>query len=323
MCSDTVVFRSVHRSIHRCRVAARSLWLAWGVALAAIAALVMLPGSAAAIVIVDDAYDFSNGPSGWTATPVGILYPPPADPAQGARWAHAGDFWSVNWAPVPGPLVGNGNWLTSPPIDGSDQLQGAGGGRLIDLVRISIAHRFDFGTTLAPPPLAAGQVVYSINGLPFQGIPATAWLTGTLASPVPPDPFGASPLWPTHVTQQGLVAPLFTPPVGAYSSLFPLLNGGASFTGSTPGYTATGGAVVPSVAVVDIPPVDITSFEVRLINANLSSSCTADAGWDVGYVQVDFAAPEPALVVPAACVVLAGAGLGLRRRRTRASSAGS
>lgn len=321
MCSDsdTVVSRFVRRR----GIAARSLWLACGVALAAIAALLVLPGSAAAILIVDDAYDFSLGPLGWTATPVGILSPPPADPAQGARWTHATDFWSVNWSPVPGPLVGNGNWLTSPPIDGSDQSQGAGGGRLIDLVRISVAHRFDFGTTLAPPPLAAGQVVYSINGNPFQGIPDTAWLTGTLASPVPVDPFGASPLWPTHVTQQALVAPSFTPPVGAYSSLFPLLNGGASFTGSTPGYTATGGAVVPSVAVLDIPPVDITSFEVRLINANLSSSCTANAGWDVGYLQVDFATPEPTLVVPAVCVALAGAGLRLCRRRTREPEAGT
>jgi len=141
-------------------------------------------------------------------------------------------------------------------------------------------------------PPGAGQVTYSINGGPFVAISGSAWQTGSVLAPTPPDPFGASSLWPAHVNQTTLVAPGFTPPVGAYADLFPLVNGGVSFTGSTPGYSGSGGTYVPSVAVIQVPLQEITTFRVRLTNANLGGSCE-DGGWDVGYVQTDFAAPEP------------------------------
>jgi len=273
--------------------APRSLAAALGFAAVVVAVLVAMPAADAGPVIVDDAFDFSAGPLGWTGTPVGKNgFLPPADPAQGARWTHGGDAWSVNWASVSGPLVATGNYLTSGLIDPSDQVEQGGGGRLIDLIRISIGHKFDFGSSAGGVPPGAGQVTYSINGGPFVAISGSAWQTGSVLDPTPPDPFGASSLWPAHVNQTTLVAPGFTPPVGAYADLFPLVNGGVSFTGSTPGYSGSGGTYVPSVAVIQVPLQEITTFRVRLTNANLGGSCE-DGGWDVGYVQTDFAAPEP------------------------------
>ncbi|MFM8495808.1 MAG: hypothetical protein ACKOEM_09830, partial [Planctomycetia bacterium] len=115
--------------------------------------------------------------------------------------------------------------------------------------------------------------------------------------------------------QTTLVAPSFTPTVAPYPDLFPLLNGGAAFTGSTPGYTPTGGNLVPSVAVITLPLTRVESFQVRLINANLGSQCPSSAGWDVRLVQVDFAAPEPGSLALAACGITALAGWRLAKTR--------
>ncbi|MFM7243572.1 MAG: XDD4 family exosortase-dependent surface protein [Planctomycetaceae bacterium] len=298
----------------------RGLWLACGFAAVAIACLLALPGAEAAPIMVDDAFDFSAGPLGWTGTPVGKNgFLPPSDPAKGARWTHGSGHWSVNWAPVSGPLVATGNWLTSGTIDASDQIEAVTGNRLIDAIRISIGHAFNFGSFAGSVPPAAGQVAYSINGGAYLPIPAAAWETGSVLAPTPPDPFGASPLWPDHVDQTTLVAPSFTPPVGSYADLFPLLNGGAAFSGATPGYTPTGGSFMPSVAVINVPLQEIDVFRVRLINANLGSSCVTGAGWDVGYLQVDFAAPEPAGLAMAGCGGLAALGAVARRQRPSGS----
>lgn len=300
--------------------APRGLWLACGFAAVAIACLLALPAAEAEPIVVDDAFDFSAGPQGWTGTPVGKNgFLPPSDPAKGARWTHGSGQWSVNWAPVNGPLVATGNWLTSGTIDASDQIEAVTGGRLIDAIRISIGHKFNFGSFAGSVPPAAGQVAYSINGGAYVPIPAAAWETGSVLSPTPPDPFGASPLWPDHVDQTTLAAPSFTPPVGSYTDLFPLLNGGAAFTGATSGYTATGGALVPSVAVIEVPLQVIDVFRVRLINANLGSACVTGAGWDVGYLQVDFAAPEPRGLAMAGCGGLAVLGAIARHRRSLAA----
>lgn len=300
--------------------APRSLAAALGFAAVVVAILIAMPAVEAGPVIVDDAFDFSAGPLGWTATPVGKNgFLPPSDPGMNARWAHGGDAWSVNWAPVSGPLVATGNYLTSGPIDASDQTQQAGGGRLVDLIRISIGHKFGFGSFSGSIPPAAGQVAYSINDNPFVAISGSAWQTGSVLAPSLPDPFGASPLWPAHVSQTTLVKPGFTPPVGAYPDLFPLLNAGAAFTGSTPGYSSTGGAYVPSVAVIAIPLQEITSLRIRLINANLGSSCETGAGWDVGYLQTDFAAPEPPAAGLATAGGLALAAVTVRNRRAPAT----
>lgn len=300
------------RRIRAFAAASGGLWSACLVAAVAIALLAALP-QAKAVPIVDDAFDFALGPLGWTPTPVGKPagnVPPATD---GKRWAHGTGKWSVNWSPVTGPLVATGNYLTSPVINVSGT-----GGQLpvqpIDTFRISLAHKFNF-PALGSPPTAAGQLAYSINGGPFIGLPATAFVSGTLGSG--PAPFGPSLLGP-FVGQSALVTPGFVPPVGAYSDLFPLVNGGAAFTGVTPGYSDTGGTWVPSVATVTFAPTLVDTFEIRLINANLGSTCPPDAGWDVRYLQVDFAAPEPGSFLLAAAGIggVAGCRL-LKRRRSR------
>jgi len=271
--------------------ASGGLWSACLMAALAIALLAAVP-AANAVPIVNNEFDFATGPLGWTPTPVGKLgLTPPA--TGGKQWTHGNGQWEVNWSPVSGPLVATGNYLTSPLLDPAGPLEGLP----VDAFRISFAHKFNFSSSLTVPP-AAGQVVYSINGGPYTPLPVAAWSTGNVNTPEPL--FGPNPLWPTYVGQTELVVPGYTPPTGSYSDLFPLVNGGASFTGLTPGYSATGGTYVPSVAVLDIPRQLITDFRVRLINANLGSNCPADAGWDVRYLQVDFAAPEPGSLVLAA-----------------------
>ncbi|MFM8434180.1 MAG: hypothetical protein ACKOBP_02390, partial [Planctomycetia bacterium] len=288
------------------RAIIRSTVLACIVFLVALVLLLALP-QARAVPVVDDAYDFALGPNGFTTQAVGKPagnVPPTTD---GKRWTHGSGQWSVNWSPVSGPLVATGNYLTSPVIN----VSGSGGeipGLAIDKIRFSLAHKFNFPFPGSVPP-AAGQLAYSINGGPFVGLPASAFETGSLSAG--PAPFGPSLLDP-FVGQTTLVAPTFVPPVGANSDLFPLINAGAAFTGVTPGYTATGGTWVPTVATVTLGTAAfINSFQIRLINANLGSTCPADAGWDVRYLQVDFAAPEPGsfLLAAAGISVVAGSRL--------------
>jgi hypothetical protein len=290
------------------RAAVQSIYSACLVFLVALLLLMALP-QARAVPIVNNEFDFADGPLGWTPQPVGKLglLPPTTG---GKRWTHANGQWEVNWSPVSGPLVATGNYLTSPLLDPAGPLEGLP----VDAFRISFAHKFNFSSSLTVPP-AAGQVVYSINGGPYTPLPVAAWSTGNVTTPDPL--FGPNPLWPTYVGQTTLVVPGYTPPTGAYSDLFPLVNGGASFTGSTPGYSATGGTYVPSVAVLNFPLQVITDFRVRLINANLGSNCPADAGWDVRYLQVDFVAPEPGSLLLAAAGISGAVGFHFMKRRRR------
>jgi hypothetical protein len=288
------------------RAAMQSIWSACIVFLVVLLLLIALP-QARAVPIVNNEFDFADGPLDWTPQPVGKLgLLPPA--TGGKQWTHANGQWEVNWSPVSGPLVATGNYLTSPLLDPAGPLEG----QPVDAFRISFAHKFNFSSSLTVPP-AAGQVVYSINGGPYTPLPVAAWSTGNVTTPEPF--FGPSPLWPTYVGQTTLVVPGYTPPTGIYSDLFPLINGGASFTGVTPGYSATGGTYVPSVAVLNFPLQVITDFRVRLINANLGSNCPADAGWDVRYLQVDFAAPEPGSFLLAAVGISGALGYRFLKRR--------
>lgn len=291
------------------RATVRSIWAACILFLVALALLVAIP-QARAVPIVDDAYDFALGPNNFTTQPVGKPAGNVPPTTGGKRWTHGSGQWSVNWSPVNGPLVATGNYLTSPVIN----VSGSGGelpGVAIDVFRISLAHKFNFPFPGSVPP-AAGQLAYSINGGPFVGLPVSAFSTGSLSAG--PAPFGPSLLGP-YVGQTTLVAPTFVPPVGAYSDLFPLINAGAAFTGVTPGYTDTGGTWVPTVVTGTIAPTFINSFQIRLINANLGSTCPADAGWDVRYLQVDFAAPEPGSLVLAAFGIAGTVGWQLAKRR--------
>lgn len=300
--------RTASRCLEPSPTPSHGFWLSALFAIVALAVLLFMPTSHAGPIVVDDSYNFQTGPQGWTATPVGKNGQlPPA--TGGMRWGHTGTQWSVNWAPVAGPLAATGNYLTSPTINPFDQIGGP-----IDAFRISLAHKFNFSSSLNGVPPAAGQLAYSINGGPFIGIDADDFSTGLVTTP--DSVFGASPLIgpPSLVGQTTLVAPTFVPPVSPYPDLFPLINGGASFTGVTPGYSNTGGTWVPSVAIVTFDSTLVTDFRLRLINANLGSNCPADAGWDVRFAQVDFAAPEPSSVALAG-IGVAGLAAGYVRRR--------
>lgn len=288
--------------------------LAIGMAAAAGVAVAVLamPVSQAGSIVVDDAYDFTVADQNWTPYAVGMFSPPPPD----KQWRYADGRWSVNWSPVNGPLVANGNYLTSPVIDVSQQVEGT-----VDLVRISIAHQFDFGSSLNGIPPAAGQIAYRINGGRFQPISLTAFRTGGLYDQQ--DPF-TPPLAPMPVgmaDQTGLVAPTFAARADGYPFLLPLINDAATFVGTSPGFGSDRDWFVPSIATIAIEPTVITSFQVRLINANLGSSCSALNTWDVRYVQADFAtAPEPGSLTLAGCggAAVAISAAVARRRRSRA-----
>jgi uncharacterized protein YunC (DUF1805 family) len=289
----------------------RTLSAAAIASLLALGAVALMPVAEADAIVVDDAFDFSAGPEGWTAEPVGNLgYLPPAD----RQWQHGSGQWSVEWSPVFGPLVATGNHLTSPAIDAAEKV----GGIAVDVIRISLAHMFDFGALPqgATVPPSAGQISYSVNGGPFVGIPLAAFHSGSIDDPQPQFTPPIDPFPPGMVDQTTLVLPGFVPPVGGYPELFPLVNGGASFTGTTTGFAAAAGVFVPSIATILIEPTVLTDFRVRLTNANLGSVCHGSGVWNVGYVQVDFAAPEPAGRELAGC---AAALAGLRGLRCRLS----
>lgn len=306
------VDRFVNRRREHAPALAGGFWLSYLFVMVALAILFLTPAGSAAPIVVDDAYDFRTGPEGWTATPVGKNgFLPPA--TGGKQWTHTGNQWSVNWSPVnfPPDIFATGNYLTSPLIDAGAQV----GGVEIDAVRISVAHKFNFPNSINGVPSAAGQWAYSINNGPFVGISATSFQAGLVTTPDPV--FGASPLVgpPSLVGQTALVTPAYVPPSGGYADLFPLINNGAAFTGVTPSYSDTGGTWVPSVAVLTFAPTLIETFQLRFINANLGSNCPLDAGWDVQYAQVDFAAPEPSSLVLAGLGAIVAAGGYVRRRR--------
>lgn len=287
--------------------------LAIGMAAAAGVAVAVLamPVSQAGSIVVDGAYDFRATDQGWTPHAVGMFFPPPPD----KQWQYADGRWSVNWSPVNGPLVANGNYLTSPVIDVSQLVEGK-----VDLIRISIAHQFDFGSSINGIPPAAGQIAYRINGGRFQPIPLDAFRTGGLYDQQ--DPF-TPPLAPMPVgmaDQTELVSPTFAARADGYPFLLPLINDAATFVGTSPGFSGDRDWFVPSVATIAIEPTVITNFQLRLINANLGSSCSALNTWDVRYVQADFATPEPGAMTLAGCggtVAVVSAAVARRRRLAR------
>ena len=289
------------------------------VGIAAAASLAMaiaaMPAAVATPIVIDNAFDFTAGRQDWTPQPVGIYLPPPAT----RQWQHNNGRWGVRWSPVNGPLVANGNYLTSPVITAAGQEAGP-----VDLIRISIAHQFDFGSSINGIPPAAGQFAYSINGSAFQPVPLTAFRSGLVFDTQPPFTPPLQPMPASMIDQLQLVQPTFVSPAGGYSSLLPLINDGAAFIGTSPGFGSQDGWFVPSIAILEIPPIQIESFQLRLINANLWSQCDAGGTWDVRYVQVDFAAPEPGGMTLAACggVVAAVFACLARRRRRGFSAAG-
>lgn len=293
----------MQRFMTRCRavapVLAGGFWFSYLFVIVVLAILCFMPAGSAAPIIVDDAYDFNNGPLGWYGQGVGNFNPP--DP--GFRWTYADPLWKVRSEPVSSKTYATGNYLFSPVIN----VTGSGGqapGQNIDKVRFSLAHSFKLPNSTVGYPIAAAQIAYSINGGPFQSLATGDFNTGSVTTPDPE--FGASPLVP-FVSQTALVAPTYT----AGAGLFPLMAGGASFVGTTPGFST---ALVPSVAIFDLDPGMVT-MQFRLTNANLANECPADAGWNVRYVQVDFATPEPGTLALGAVGLLLAVGHGAWRRR--------
>ena len=268
--------------------------LAIGMAAAAGAAVAVLAASPsqAGSLVGDGAYDFTAADQEWTPSATGIFFAPPPD----KQWRYANARWSANSSPVNGPLVANGNYLTSPAIDVSHKVEG-----MVDLIRISLAHQFEYGSSTNGIPPSAGQLAYSVNGSEFQPIPLTAYLSGSLY-----DQQGSFP--PLHndllfdmVDQTALVPPTFTARADNYPSLFPLITDAATFVGTSPNFGSRGDWFVPSVAIITLEPTVITDFQLRLIQANLGSSCESPNRWDVRYVQADFATPEPGAMTLAGC----------------------
>lgn len=277
-------------------------------------AILFSPAAQSAPVVVDDAFDFTVSHHDWQPMAVGMFSPPPPD----KQWKYANGQWSVKWSPVNGPLVATGNYLDSPPIQVSQQVSGA-----VDLIRISIAHEFNFGSSTNGIPPAAGQLAFSINGGNFQGLPLSSFRVGSLTDTQAPftPPLDAIPT--SLVDQLDLVQPTFTPTAGGYPFLLPLINDAATFVGTSPNYgTQEDGWFVPSVATISIEPTVIKSLQLRLISANLGSECMPNDTWNVRYVQTDFAAmPEPGGMALAGCGAgLAAAWTALARRRQRSQT---
>lgn len=270
---------------------------------AACLASLSLPRVAAAEpIVISRQYDFraDDGRStggAWTPSHSG-------NPALADRWRWIGSPRRNNgrWAETP-PTRGRGqaqigNYLTSPVID-VESLLGSSG----DTFRLSIAQRFNFNRNGRGQPVAAGEIAYSLDGGSFIPIPLSAFASG--GSIQGASFYGiASPL----ATIPGLVnRTAFVPPHGSWAGPPPLLAGGGLFTGRSPGFGR--GAYVPTEAILDFrgSGISFNTIQFRLVEASLGSRCPPRSRWDVRFMQVDVAAPEPGGIVLAAigCALLA------------------
>ena len=275
----------------------------------------------------DVLFDFKLTSGTWTKSIVGDFVPATK------QWEYktaSPKRWSVLASGVDNYLAATGNLLTSPSFSG---LTGSPAAPAVN-ARISIAHNFWLPAAAGggPIPIAAGQIQYRLNGTgDWLALPAVAYTSGgSVNDPdlvFPPSPFAnpLDPLDPFYVDQTAFVPPTYVPPTGPASSIPPLVNGGASFVGQSPGFASQ---YVPSQAFLNVDTGlvgSISSLQLRLVQANLGASCPDGAGWNVRMVAVDFAStidpvPEPTSIALAACggglAVTAGV---LRRRRSPAA----
>ena len=282
---------------------------------ACFAPLVLAGFAAAEPVIVSQQYDFrtDDGRStggAWTPSHSG-------NPALANRWRWAGSPGRNNgrWAETP-PTRGrgqaqNGNYLTSPVIDVPSLLGSSG-----DTFRLSIAQRFNFNRNGRGQPVAAGEIAYSLDGGEFIPIPLSAFASGGSIQ-------GASfhGIDSPFATIPGLVnQTAFVAPNASWAGPPPLLAGGGLFTGRSPGFNR--GGYVPTEAILDFrgSGISFNTIQFRLIEASLGSRCPPRSRWDVRFMQVDIAAPEPG------GLVLAGIGCALlvwRWRRLHITAGGA
>lgn len=253
------------------------------------------------------AWDFATGGGGWVATNTFLTNPPPQTPRW--TWSGAARTWSVDSAPVQSPAYRSGNYLTSPLIRLAPEAPA-------DKFTFTLAHRFKLPADgIVRPgyriPVGAGQLTYSLDGDVFLPLPASVWATS-----------GSLPASVAAVVQApGWAVPQFTPGAGPVVSLPPLVDGGAAFTGLSPGFSS-GWFVASQAFEVDLPATT-TTIQFRLTNMNLGQKCGLDAGWDVRFAQVDLIlAPEPEAGVTAAVgtLLLAAAWIGRRRLQSGATA---
>lgn len=273
-----------------------------GLLLTCVAMLALARCAAAEPIVVSRQYDFrpDDGRStggAWTPSHSG-------DPAVANRWRYIDSPRRNNgrWAETP-PARGRGqsqigNFLTSPVIDVKSLL-----GSSADTFRLSIAQRFNFNRNSRGQPVAAGEIAYSLDGGSFIAIPLAAFTRGG-------DIDGASfhGIASPFETIPGLVnQDAFFGPNASWPGPPPLLVGGGLFTGRSPGFNR--GSYVPSEAILDFrgSGISFDTIQFRLIEANLGSRCPPRSRWDVRYMQVDFAAPEPGGIMLASigCAILA------------------
>ncbi len=263
-CLAALAFR--HRRNRILQACCRSSAAGIVAALALVAWMVLAPVVLAVPVVIDNEYNFAEGPKGWTSQNVSYNNKPIPN-----AWAWSGGLWQVDPVPVISYLNWAGNYLTSPVIEVA---------QTIDILEFNIIHRYRFPQNLSTgAPVVAGQLVYRIYdalnpNAPFQPFALDRFETG----PVPP-PFDDKTPWPTWV------APTYVAP----SNRTPLIPAGGTWTGESPGYTS-GEFVASRATLLNLFAGQFVEF--RLINANLGLECSG-GGWDVSYVRVNGLAPEP------------------------------
>lgn len=243
-----------------------------------------IPANVMAAPIQTISWDFATSGGGWTSKNTAAFSPLPVNP----KWTWTAPMWTVDSAPVDSPASKFGNFLTSPLIQLSPDSPA-------DKFTFNFAHRFRLpadGLVLANGsqlPVDAGQFQYSLDGATFLPVFTADWKSSGPISPV---------LTP-YVQASAWAVPQFTPGVAPIPSLLPLVNGGASFTGSSSGFDS-GWFVASQAFEVDFPG-ETTTIQFRFTNMNLGPKCGLDAGWDLRFAQADLIlAPEPSGLVIAA-----------------------
>jgi hypothetical protein len=254
--------------------------------------LAILFGTAAraAPVVIDNEYDFSKGPLGWTSQNVSYNGAPVPN-----SWQWSGGQWHVDPVAVPSYRYWAGNYLTSPVIEVA---------ATIDILEFNMIQRFRFPQNITTgAPVVAGELVYRIFDANNPNAAFQPFALGAFETGLVPPPFDAKTSFPNWVAPS-FVAPTDRPP------LIPL---GGTWIGTSPGYD-TDQYVASRATLTQL--LAGQKVEFRLINANLGLQCEG-GGWDVSYVRVNGFAPEPGTIGLAAT----GGGLalacGLLRSRRR------